>query len=123
MDPYAPVVLGRNKWNDLKRKKNNFMVLGGFSLQNEQWKDENRPYIHGDKMIIYSLHMRGFTMDCGLPDRKRGNYQGIISRLAYLKDLGVNVLEFQPIYERNGPRYSQEWYGNNNGNVISARCT
>jgi isoamylase len=108
MDPYAPVVLGRNKWNDLKRKKNNFMVLGGFSLQNEQWKDENRPYIHGDKMIIYSLHMRGFTMDCGLPDRKRGNYQGIISRLAYLKDLGVNVLEFQPIYDFEEVMYKEQ---------------
>lgn len=99
MDPYAPVVIGREKWNDLTRKKNNFRILGGFSTQNEQWRDENRPHIPDNKMIIYSLHMRGFTMDCGLPEKKRGNYLGVISRLSYLRDLGINALEFQPIYD------------------------
>lgn len=60
-----------------------------------------RPGIPYRDCIVYRLHVRGFTKhsSSGLPAAKRGSFSGIIEKLPYLKELGVNVLELMPPYE------------------------
>ncbi len=97
LDPYATRVIGRDKWNDLSRKKQNFKVRSGM-WKFDDFKDES-PEIPSQNLILYRMHMRGFTMDHSLSEAKRGNYEGVIQRLSYLKDFGFNALEFQPLYD------------------------
>lgn len=98
LDPYARRIIGREVWNDSNRKKDDFKVFCGFKTDNREFKDES-PLIPTNNHIIYRMHMRGFTMDHSLSETKKGNYLGVIQRLPYLKELGVNTLEFQPLYD------------------------
>jgi glycogen operon protein len=98
LDPYAERIIGREIWNDEKRKKDDFKVFCGFRSNLSEFKDES-PSLLTSEYIIYRMHMRGFTMDHSLAEEKRGNYLGVIQRLSYLSDLGVNAIEFQPLYD------------------------
>jgi glycogen operon protein len=103
-DPYAPRISGRNHWGDWSRAEENYRIYGGFDLQEYCWQQE-QPHLAPRDMIIYKLHMRGYTMRHGLPMSKRGNYKGILDKLRELKEFGVTALEFQPIYDFEELRY------------------
>jgi isoamylase len=50
--------------------------------------------------IIYEVHLRGLTKnDPVVPAPLQGTYLGAASRVAYLRDLGVTAVQFQPIHE------------------------
>ncbi len=107
LDPYAKTIVGRETWMDEKRFEEDYRVYGGFLCENFEWKS-GFAKIPSDQMILYKLHMRGFTMDHKLLKNKKGNYKGLISLLPELKDLGVTSLEFLPIYEFEEMRYKSE---------------
>ena len=98
IDPYAPVVIGREVWMDEGRSQENYQVYGGFGTHGYRWT-EKRPQIAAEDMVLYKLHLRGITMQNGLSAGKRGNYRGIIDKLSAWKELGVTSLEFLPIYD------------------------
>lgn len=50
-------------------------------------------------MVIYKLHVRGFSMDGGARGRKRGTFAAVADKIPYLKELGVTTVEFMPVYE------------------------
>ncbi len=99
VDPYATSVIGRDKWADVKtREKTSFKVYSGVSNINKAWKD-TKVSISPSDMVLYKLHMRGFTAGLGMSEAKVGNYKGITSKLSYLKKLGVTSIEFMPLYD------------------------
>lgn len=50
--------------------------------------------------IIYEVHLRGLTKDDPtVPANLQGTYAGAAMRAAYLRNLGVTAVEFQPIHE------------------------
>jgi glycogen operon protein len=63
------------------------------------WRDNQRPRIAMKDMIIYETHVRGFTRHSSSDSKNPGTYQGIIDKIPYLVDLGVNALELLPIQE------------------------
>ena len=104
LDPYAPVIIGREKWNDITRKKNNYFVYGGIGKSVSDYSEKLSPVAPED-MVIYKLHIRGFTESNGLSAAYKGNYRGIIRKIQYLKGLGVTSLLFMPLYEFEEIRY------------------
>ena len=98
VDPYARVILGRNRWMDTTREDNAYQVYGGIAPSAYEWR-YSTPDIPPRDMVMYKLHMRGFTMNHGLPAGKRGNYRGLLERIPYLKELGITTIELQPIYD------------------------
>jgi glycogen operon protein len=50
---------------------------------------------------IYEMHVRGFTRHpgSGLSDDKRGTYAGLIEKIPYLKQLGVEIVELLPVFQ------------------------
>ena len=107
LDPYAKRIVGREKWMDENRVLSDYRIYGGFLQDEYEWKSA-KPCISPDKMIIYKLHMRGFTMDHKRKKSEKGNYKGVLSNLDELKDLGVNTLEFLPLYEFEEIRFRSE---------------
>jgi isoamylase len=50
---------------------------------------------------IYELHVRGFTKDSssGLAENKRGTYAGLVEKIPYLQELGVQIVELMPVFQ------------------------
>lgn len=103
-DPFAPVICGREKWNDVSRQTAGYAVYGGIG-ESISDHSEKLPLIKPEDMVIYKLHMRGFTESNGLAASLKGNYRGVIKKLPYLKELGVTSLLFMPLYDFEEIRY------------------
>ena len=50
-------------------------------------------------MIMYKLHVRGFTMGNKTAGKTKGTFAAVRNKIPYLKDLGVTTVELMPIYE------------------------
>src|SRR5699024_5261514 len=61
--------------------------------------------------IIYEMHVRGFTKSDTSGVEHPGTFVGIMEKIPYLKELGVNVLELMPVFEFDETRGSREVNG------------
>ena len=50
-------------------------------------------------LIIYELHVRGFTKDASSGVEHPGTFAGIQEKIPYLKDLGITAVELMPVFE------------------------
>ena len=98
MDEYSTRVVGREAWNDKSRKDCDYKVYSAISCDDYRFKNK-KPGIAPKDMIMYKLHMRGYTMKHGLNRWDKGNYKGFLKCLDEIEDLGVTSIEFQPLYE------------------------
>ncbi len=73
------------------------------------WTDDKKPWHTSDK-IIYELHVRGYTMrpNSGVTPGRRGTYAGLVEKIPYLKELGVTVVELQPVFQSD-PQEGSYW--------------
>lgn len=51
------------------------------------------------EVIAYSLHVRGFTKHVSSGVKAPGTFKGVIEKIPYLKDLGINQIQCMPVYE------------------------
>lgn len=63
------------------------------------WKGNGQPLIPMDDLIIYELHVRGFTRHSSSGVVYPGTFAGLKEKIPYLKELGVNAVELMPIFE------------------------
>lgn len=80
-----------------EREKNAEKVKSSFYFSDFKWKDKDYKRIEKEDMVIYKLHVRGFSM--GMKSRRRGTIEALEQKLDYLKELGVTTLLFMPVYE------------------------
>ena len=124
VDPYAKHIAGQLRWSDAhfayrighRREDLSFdrrdsaagmpkcrVVDPAFS-----WGDDRRPRVRRHEMVIYELHVRGFTMrHPDVPQQLRGTYAGLATApvIDYLKRLGVTTVEFMPVHAFVDDRY------------------
>ncbi len=50
-------------------------------------------------LIVYKLHVRGFTKHPGSGVKKKGTFAGLTEKIPYLKELGINAVLLMPVYE------------------------
>ncbi len=65
-------------------------------LNDFEWTDSHWKNIPLHDMIQYELHTGTFSQE--------GNFNGIVSKLDYLKDLGINTIELLPVAQFSGNR-------------------
>ncbi|SER56426.1 alpha-amylase family glycosyl hydrolase [Lachnobacterium bovis] len=97
IDPYSRKIVGREKWNNLSRKNNSYEIYSSTDKHDFNWKNDKQPEIPKDKMIMYKLHVRGFSMDTKKEDA--GTFSAIKDKIPFLKSLGITTIELMPIYE------------------------
>ncbi len=62
--------------------------------------------------VVYEVHVKGFTKsDLSIPQALRGTYKGAAMKAAYLKDLGVSVVEFLPVHQKVSDRNNPNYWG------------
>ena len=70
------------------------MVVNDFD-----WGDHVDPVRPIEDLIIYELHVRGFTKDTSSNVAHPGTFEGIREKIPYLKDLGITAMELMPVFE------------------------
>lgn len=104
LDPYAKLVEStRKKWG---REQNEtdpaYLPLGQVITDDAfDWEGDRPPRIPRQDLIIYEMHVRGFTNDPSSNVKNPGTYLGMIEKIPYLKELGINAVELMPIFEFN----------------------
>ena len=95
LDIYAKAVTGQSVWGI---PQNNFykarVVRDDFD-----WGNTTQPGIPMEDLVIYELHIRGFTRHFSSGVVNPGTFDGLRERIPYLKELGVNAVELMPVFE------------------------
>ncbi len=117
LEPYAKDIAGTLRWSD---------AHFGYRLSHRQadlsfdrrdnaagmpkcrvidpafsWGDDRRPTIDWHEMVVYELHVRGFTMQHpDVPAPLRGTYAGLATApvIEHLQRLGVTTVELLPVH-------------------------
>ena len=68
-------------------------------LETYDWGDDKNMHIPYEEMLIYALHVRGFTKHRSSGVKHKGTYAGVMEKIPYLQDLGINMALLMPCYE------------------------
>jgi|GEM_PF-18139 len=99
IDPYATRIFGREKWNDKTRSDNGYEIACGIDSSDFDWKYDSFPEITRDRMKLYKLHVRGFSMDVSGNKKHKGTFEAVSDRINYIKKLGFTSILLMPVYE------------------------
>ncbi len=95
LDPYARAVTGQSIWGQRVGKD----YHGRICADKFDWGSFQQPEIPFQDLIIYELHVRGFTKSSSSGVKYPGTFAGVIEKIPYLKKLGINAIELMPVFE------------------------
>ena len=117
LDPYARDIVGPLVWTDAHfgyqvddaaadhafDRRDNAVQMPKCRVTDPafSWGDDRSPNIPWHEMVIYELHVRGFTIDHpDVPPALRGTYAGLATApvIEHLKRLGVTSVELMPTH-------------------------
>ncbi len=99
LDPYAKMVSGRNEWGIIPDRTNDFQYRSKVAINDFELETDPSVTTSQNDLIIYEAHLRGFTKHATSGVKHPGTYAGFIEKIPYLKELGINAVEFLPIFE------------------------
>ena len=97
VDPYAKRLNNPVQWN------NPACVHRGVVIPDKPfaWGNDSRPMIPLEELIVYEMHVRGFTQDGSSCVKHPGTFLGMIEKIPHLVEMGVNAVELLPIHTFN----------------------
>lgn len=97
LDPYAKAVTGQSQWgvSTLEQKPYKARVV----KDDFDWGNSVQPLIPMEDLVIYEMHVRGFTKSLTSGVLHPGTFDAMMEKLPYLKELGINAVELMPIFE------------------------
>ncbi len=63
------------------------------------WQGDAPPGIPLESLLIYEVHVKGFTAHPSSGVTHPGTYLGFAEKIPYLKSIGINAVEFLPVHE------------------------
>jgi isoamylase len=100
LDPYAKGISSPPVWRS--RVEEPYLPVGKIVDQIEfDWESDQFPRIPKHDLVIYEMHVRGFTANVSSNVQYPGTFLGIVEKIPYLKSLGINAIELMPIFEFN----------------------
>ncbi len=74
-------------------------IRGRIPLPEYDWEGDRQLRLPYHDVIAYSLHVRGFTKHSSSKVKHKGTFAGIVEKIPYLKELGINQIQCMPVYE------------------------
>jgi isoamylase len=116
IDPYAKALTGKARNRDgilqaydIRSPLKDLSIDGRDSAGNVprsvviddrfDWQGDAPPETPFERLVIYEVHLKGFTADPSSGVRHPGTYLGFIEKIPHLKSLGINAVELLPIHE------------------------
>jgi isoamylase len=105
LDPYAKAIADRlYDRSAAKRRGDNCarsMRCIVVDTSTYDWEGDLPPRRSHLRDVVYEMHVAGFTRhpNSGVAANKRGTYAGLIEKIPYLRDLGVNTVELLPVQQ------------------------
>ncbi|MDD3659509.1 MAG: glycogen debranching protein GlgX [Lachnospiraceae bacterium] len=109
LDPYAKAVTGQSVWG--KRPDAGFHYKARVVKDDFDWGNSRQPLLPLDDLIIYELHVRGFTRHESSNVVNPGTFAGLMEKIPYLKELGITAVELMPVFEFDELRDRREVNG------------
>ncbi|KAK6247987.1 hypothetical protein QUC31_019552 [Theobroma cacao] len=108
LDPYAKAVISRGEFGALGPEDNCWPQMACMVPTSEDefdWEGDLPLRYSQRDLIIYEMHVRGFTRHESSRTEFPGTYRGVVEKLDHLKELGVNCIELMPCHEFNELEY------------------
>ena len=99
LDPYARAVTGQHEWGE--NAANDHQYHARVVTESFDWGDMRSPELPLRDLIIYEMHVRGFTRSSTSGVAHPGTFAGILEKLPHLLALGINAVELMPVFEFN----------------------
>lgn len=94
-----------------------------FTFDQHYYFESTKPQIKQKDLIIYEMHLRGFTQSPSSLVKHPGTFLGVIEKIEHLKSLGINAVQIMPLfafdptehfkYNRNQPETLCNYWGYN----------
>jgi len=99
VDPYAKLLKVKHSYGEKGQEYKPKALLQ--ESKTFDWEGVHSPNYPIKDLVIYEMHVRGFTKDFSSQTTHPGTFLGVIEKIPYLLDLGVNAIELMPIQEFN----------------------
>lgn len=99
LDPYAKAIGGRDVWGTPPNWDDIYQHRGQIIYDDFDWEGDRPLEIPIEDLVIYEMHVRGFTRHGSSGVKQPGTFAAIREKIPYLKALGINCVELMPIYE------------------------
>jgi len=99
LDPRARAVTGRDVWGTPPDWSNPFPYRGFVVPEDFDWQDDRPPGHAPEDLVIYEMHVRGFTRHPSSGVRHPGTFAGLVEKIPHLVNLGINAVELLPVFE------------------------
>lgn len=108
LDPYARAVTGQSAWgvSPFEGSYRARVVVNDFD-----WEGIRQPLADMQDLIIYELHVRGFSKHPSSGLEHPGTFAGLKEKIPYLKQLGITAVELMPIFEFDETQGMREMNG------------
>lgn len=98
-DPCAYSIHGREQFGveadeDIHKVRCGFLAKGEYD-----WEEDKKPEIPYGDMILYKIHVRGYTKAAKGVTGTKGTFKALTGMIPYWQELGVNAIELMPAYE------------------------
>ncbi len=121
-DPYTKAFSGRERWlskNDIQKHEIRSRICGG----SYDWEDDKPLGIPYHAVVAYALHVRGFTKDSSSGVIHKGTFQGVVEKIPYLQELGINQIQCMPVYEFEEKGWHTNYWGYGEGWYFAPKST
>ncbi|MCI8638841.1 MAG: glycogen debranching enzyme [Coprococcus sp.] len=95
VDPYARAISRQQSWGEENHNPYHARVV----KNTFDWGSVPQSSRELSDLVIYELHVRNFTQHTSSGVRHRGTFAGLMEKIPYLKELGINAVELMPIFE------------------------
>ncbi|MDM8529889.1 glycogen debranching protein GlgX [Anaerolineales bacterium HSG25] len=99
LDPYARAIGGQETWGLLPRDNEVYRHRAQIVPSDFDWEADRLLEIPIEELIIYEMHVRGFTQHPSSGVKHPGTFAAIREKIPYFKQLGINCIELMPIFE------------------------
>lgn len=99
MDPYARAIGGRDVWGKEPDWNGCYQHRARIVYDDFDWEDDKPLELPMEDLIVYEVHVRGFTRHPSSGVKHPGTFAGLREKIPYLKELGVNCVELMPVHE------------------------